>query len=68
MSASRLYAQEEQFSSLEVFADSRPEWSCIRELGWKGAERFMPFPHELKSMDDKLPEERDEQLENSMGR
>jgi len=63
----RVLAQEDHHSSLQAFADSQPEWRHIQALARKAVQRFIPYPDELKSMDNEEPEERDEQLENSMG-
>ena len=63
----RVLVQEDYHSSLQAFADTQPEWSVVQELARKAVQHFIPYPDELKSMDEKVPEERDEQLENSMG-
>ena len=63
----RVLAQEDRHSSLQAFADSQPEWSHVQALVQKAIGRFLPNPNKLKSMDDEEPEERDQQLENSMG-
>ena len=63
----RVLAQEDCHSSLQAFGDSQPEWSCVQALVQKAIGRFLPNPNKLKSMDDEEPEERDQQLKNSMG-
>ena len=63
----RVLAKEDRHSSLEAFADSQPEWTRVQALARKAVRRFIPHPRELGSMDNEPPEERDEQLENSMG-
>ena len=63
----RVLAKEDHHSSLQAFADSEPEWGRVQELAQMAVQRFIPFPDELKSKDNKEPKERDEELENSMG-
>lgn len=63
----RVIAQEDQYPSLQSFADSKPSWNSIQALAQRAIQHFVLTPNELKLMDDKEPEERDEQLENSMG-
>ena len=63
----RVLAQEDHYSSLQAFADSQPEWSCIEALASKAVDHFVPSYFELQKLDDEAPDERDQQLENSMG-
>lgn len=63
----RVLAQERHFSSLQAFADSQPDWSSIKGLALDAVKRFVPCFPELEKLGRRTPEERDEQLENSMG-
>ena len=63
----RVLAQEESHSSLQAFADSQPEWSDVQALAQAAVRQFMPYPDQLPPILNEKPEERDEQLENSIG-
>jgi len=63
----RILVQEDHHSSLQAFADSQPEWDRVQALAQAAVRRFMPYPDELPPIQNGRPEERDEQLENSIG-
>lgn len=63
----RILAQEDHHPSLQAFADSQPEWNQVQALARKAVQHFIPSPDQLKSVDNEVPEERDEELENNMG-
>jgi len=62
----RVVAQKDRYSSLQAFADSQPDWSRIEAIARKAVKRFVSHYAELEELDRIEPEERDEQLENSM--
>jgi len=63
----RVMVQEDQYTSLQAFADSQPRWGRVQVLARAAVRRFLPYPDELPPIQNKEPEERDEQLENSIG-
>ena len=63
----RVLSQEDNHLNLQAFADSQPEWSRVQALAQAAVRRFMPYPDELPPIQNAKPEERDEQLENSIG-
>jgi len=63
----RILVQEGHHSSLQAFADSQPKWDRVQALAQAAVQHFMPYPDELPPIQNGRPEERDEQLENSIG-
>ena len=63
----RIVAKDDRYSSLQEFADSQPDWSCVEALARTAVGRFVPGFPELQELDGKVLEERDQQLENSIG-
>ena len=63
----RVLAEEDNYPSLQEFANSKPKWPDVVMLAKKAVERFVPYYPDLQEADEKEPEARDEQLDNNMG-
>jgi len=63
----RIVAEEQGYPTLQAFADSNPDWNRVKALVREAIQRFVPSLRYLASLPNKEPEQRDEELENSMG-
>ena len=54
------------FSSLQGFANTRPTWDLVREIGLEVSRQFIPDVHGLASMSNEETERRDQQMENNL--